>query len=76
MSAWRAAIAGMDEAPLNDMELDALRFVLLDLGEDVPREAQVELLLTALWWRAHQGQRLDTDEQQGSDTSTAAEPQQ
>ena len=49
--AWRAAVAGMTEPPLSDDELDALRRILLDQGGSVSREAAIELLLEALWWR-------------------------
>ena len=48
---WRAAVAGMTEPPLSDDELDALRRILLDQGGSVSREASIELLLEALWWR-------------------------
>ena len=50
-AAWRAAVAGMAEPPLSDDELDALRRILLDQGGSVSREASIELLLAALWWR-------------------------
>ena len=49
--ATRAAVAGMTEPPLSDDEIDALRRILLDQGGSVSREAQIELLLEALWWR-------------------------
>ena len=41
----------MTEPPLSDDELDALRRILLDQGGTVSREAAIELLLEALWWR-------------------------
>ena len=52
---WRSAVAGMAEPPLSDDELDALRRILLDQGESVSREAAIELLLEALWWRGMVG---------------------
>ena len=35
----------------SDDELDALRRILLGQGGSVSREAAIELLLEALWWR-------------------------
>ena len=49
---FRAAIAGMQQAPLSDRELAALQMVLLEQGAEVTREAQIELLLTAIWYRS------------------------
>jgi mutator protein MutT len=44
-------IEGITEPPLTADELDALRRILLDMGREVRREEQIELLLEALWWR-------------------------
>ena len=43
----------MTEPPLSDDELDVLRRILLDQGGSVSREAAIELLLEALWWRMY-----------------------
>ena len=48
-AAWSAAIAGMAEPPLTDDELEALRNILFEMGEGISREAQIELMQTALW---------------------------
>ena len=45
----------MTEPPLSDAELDAPRRILLDQGGSVSREATIELLLGALWWRVRVG---------------------
>jgi hypothetical protein len=50
-TAWIATVSGMNEPPLTDDEFDALRTVLFDTGEGIPREAQLELMDTVLWSR-------------------------
>jgi len=52
-ASWIATVTGMDEPPLTDDEFEALRTVLFDTGEGIPREAQLELMQTAIWQWKH-----------------------
>ena len=48
---WESLGADWTEPPLSNKELDALAHILLELGEPLPREQQVELLLQLAYYR-------------------------
>lgn len=48
---WNALGSGWTEPPLSDAELDALAHILMELGETLPLEQQIELLQQLAFYR-------------------------